>query len=173
VPFAAGVRTPVQYVFDRSDAAGVPAGCQYLAVSLSGAEREMAISSGELRERYLPALGALFPRARGASVEFFLATREHAATFRAAPGVGALRPRAQTALPGLVLAGAWTATGWPATLEGAVLSGHAAADAALRSLGLDPGRGARARVPPEAAGATPAQAAAPSAATVVERELAR
>ena len=55
----------------------------------------MAISSGELRERYLPALGALFPRARGASVEFFLATREHAATFRAAPGVGALRPQAR------------------------------------------------------------------------------
>ncbi len=132
VPFAAGVGTPVQYVFDRSDAAGVPAGCQYLAVSLSGAEREMGIGSGELRERYLPALEALFPRARGASVEFFLATREHAATFRAAPGVGTLRPRAQTALPGLVLAGAWTATGWPATLEGAVLSGHAAADAALR-----------------------------------------
>ena len=60
-------------------------------------------------------------------------TREHAATFRAAPGVGALRPGPQTALPGLVLAGAWTDTGWPATLEGAVLSGHAAAHAALRS----------------------------------------
>jgi squalene-associated FAD-dependent desaturase len=170
VPFAAGVGSPVQYVFDRSDAAGVPAGCQYLAVSLSGAEREMGISAGELRERYLPALDALFPRARGASVEFFLATREHAATFRAAPGVGALRPGAQTALPGLVLAGAWTATGWPATLEGAVLSGHAAADAALRGLGLDPGSGAR--LPTEATGAAPARGAA-GAAAVVERELAR
>ena len=139
VPFAAGVGTPVQYLFDRSDAAGVPAGCQYLAVSLSGAEREMGISSSELRERYVPALGELFPVARGAKVEFFLATREHAATFRAAPGAGALRPRPQTAVPGLVLAGAWTATGWPATLEGAVLSGHAAAEVALRGLGLDPG----------------------------------
>ncbi len=39
-PFAAGVGTPVQYLFDRSAAAGAPAGCQYLAVSLSGAERE-------------------------------------------------------------------------------------------------------------------------------------
>jgi squalene-associated FAD-dependent desaturase len=174
VPFAAGVGTPVQYVFDRSDAAGVPAGCQYLAVSLSGAEREMGISSGELRERYLPALDALFPRARGASVEFFLATREHAATFRAAPGVGALRPGPQTPLPGLVLAGAWTATGWPATLEGAVLSGHAAADAALGGLGLglEPRSGARARAQAEATAAGRAQGAAPAAA-VVERELAR
>jgi len=135
VPFAAGVGTPVQYVFDRTEAAGAPAGCQYLAVSLSGAEREMGMSVDLLRERYLPALRELFPRAREAKVESFLATREHAATFRAAPGVAALRPAARTAVPGLVLAGTWTATGWPATLEGAVLSGHAAADGALRALG--------------------------------------
>jgi squalene-associated FAD-dependent desaturase len=142
-PFAAGVGTPVQYVFDRSDAAGAPAGCQYLAVSLSGAEHEMGISADRLRERYLPALRELFPRAREAKVEFFLATREHAATFRAAPGVGALRPGPQTAGPGLVLAGTWTATGWPATLEGAVLSGHAAADVALRGLGIETARAAQ------------------------------
>ncbi|MGO9322222.1 MAG: hydroxysqualene dehydroxylase HpnE [Solirubrobacteraceae bacterium] len=132
--FAAGVGTPVQYVFDRTRAAGAPAGCQYLAVSLSGAEREMGMSVDGLRERYLPALRELFPRAREAKVERFLATREHAATFRAAPGVGRLRPGPSTAVPGLVLAGAWTATGWPATLEGAVLSGHAAADCALRAV---------------------------------------
>jgi squalene-associated FAD-dependent desaturase len=172
LPFAAGVGTPVQYLFDRSDAAGVPAGCQYLAVSLSGAEREMGISSGELRKRYLPALGELFPLARGANVEFFLATREHAATFRAAPGVGALRPGPQTAVPGLVLAGAWTATGWPATLEGAVLSGHAASEVALRGLGLDLARGDRARVPPQVTPGAPAQGAAPGAAMSVG-ELAR
>jgi squalene-associated FAD-dependent desaturase len=128
-PFAAGVGTPVQYVFDRTAAAGAPAGCQYLAVSLSGAEREMGISVDALRERYLPALRELLPRARSAKVELFVATREHAATFRAAPGVERLRPGPSTAVPGLVLAGAWTATGWPATLEGAVRSGHAAAEA--------------------------------------------
>ncbi len=149
--FAAGVGTPVQYVFDRTRAAGAPAGCQYLAVSLSGAEREMGMSVQELRERYLPALRELFPRAREAKVERFLVTREHAATFRAAPGVGALRPGPQTAVPGLVLAGAWTATGWPATLEGAVLSGHAAAAAALRALPAD--RAARAGLRDSAAGA--------------------
>jgi hydroxysqualene dehydroxylase len=132
--FAAGVRSPVQYLFDRSATGGVPSGCQYLAVSLSGAEPEMQMSGQRLRERYLPALAALLPRAAGARVERFFVTREHAATFRAAPGVGALRPAARTSLPGLVLAGAWTDTGWPATLEGAVKSGHAAAREALASL---------------------------------------
>ena len=140
-PFAAGVRTPVQYVFDRSAAGGVGEGYagradghQYLAVSLSGAEREMGMSVDALRERYLPALAALFPRARAARVERFVATREHAATFRAQPGSAALRCGPRTAVPGLALAGAWTATGWPATLEGAVLSGHTAARCALEAL---------------------------------------
>jgi squalene-associated FAD-dependent desaturase len=135
-PFAAGVGTPVQYLFDRSAAAGAPAGSQYLAVSLSGAEREMGMSVDALRERYEPALRELLPRTRAARLELFLATREHAATFRAAPGVAALRPASATAMPGLALAGAWTATGWPATLEGAVRSGHAAAQVALAGLGL-------------------------------------
>ncbi len=135
-PFAAGVRTPVQYVFDRSVAGGVGPGRQYLAVSLSGAEREMGLSVDALRERYVPALAELFPRARQAKLELFLATREHAATFRAQPGSAALRAGPATAVPGLALAGAWTATGGPATLEGAVLSGHAAAGVALASLGL-------------------------------------
>ena len=144
--FAAGVRTPVQYVFDRTAAAGissaaqglspggVPEGCQYLAVSLSGAEREMGMSVDELRERYLPAMRELFARARAARVEAFYVTREHAATFRASPGIARLRPSAGTPAKGLVLAGAWTDTGWPATLEGAALSGHAAAREALRAL---------------------------------------
>jgi squalene-associated FAD-dependent desaturase len=139
--FAAGVDTPVQYLFDRTAAGGVPPGCQYLAVSLSGAEREMRMSVDELRERYLPALSALLPRARAARVESFFATREHAATFRASPGIARLRPRARTSTPGLVLAGAWTDTGWPATLEGAVISGHTAASAVLAGLELKPGEG--------------------------------
>jgi squalene-associated FAD-dependent desaturase len=132
--FAAGVDTPVQYIVDRSVVKGVPAGHQYLAVSLSGAQREMAMSVDALRATYLPALAQLLPRVREASVERFFVTREHAATFKAAPGVGALRPAARTQVAGLLLAGAWTDTGWPATLEGAVLSGHTAAAAALAQL---------------------------------------
>jgi squalene-associated FAD-dependent desaturase len=141
-PFAAGVGTPVQYLFDRTVAAGAPAGSQYLAVSLSGAEQEMGMSVDALRERYLPALRELLPRSRQAKVERFVVTREHAATFRAAPGVASLRPGPESPVSGLLLAGVWTDTGWPATLEGAVLSGHAAADLALEALELEPRRAA-------------------------------
>ncbi len=129
-PFAAGVDTPVQYVFDRTPAAWNGTR-QYIAVSLSGARAELAMSPQALRERYLPALSELLPAARDANVELFTATKEHAATFAAIPGTAALRPPAATAVPGLALAGAWTSTGWPATLEGATRSGIAAAQAVL------------------------------------------
>jgi squalene-associated FAD-dependent desaturase len=142
--FAAGVDTPVQYVVDRSGVQGVPDGHQYLAVSLSGAQREMTMSVDELRAGYLPALARLLPRVREANVERFFVTREHAATFMAAPGLARLRPQARTEVAGLLLAGAWTDTGWPATLEGAVLSGHAAAAAALTQLRLGTAQQARA-----------------------------
>jgi squalene-associated FAD-dependent desaturase len=130
--FAAGVGTPVQYVFDRSEAAGLPltgtgGDGQYLAISLSGAAGEMELSSEQLRERYVEAMGELFPRAQEAVVRSVHVSREHAATFAARPGTESLRPGPRTSVAGLVLAGAWTDTGWPATLEGAVLSGHAAA----------------------------------------------
>ena len=65
-----------------------------------------------------------------------MVTREHTATFRAAPGARRLRPGAHTALAGLALAGAFTDTGWPATMEGAVRSGHAAARVALSAVGI-------------------------------------
>jgi uncharacterized protein with NAD-binding domain and iron-sulfur cluster len=91
----------------------------------------MAMSTAALRERFVAALAELLPAAGDASVEQFSATKEHAATFRAIPGTAALRPPPLTGLAGIVLAGAWTATGWPATLEGATRSGHAAAEAVL------------------------------------------
>ena len=127
--FAAGVDTPVQYIFDRTPPDWTQR--QYLAVSLSGAREEMGMSTDALRAQFIPALAELLPAAREAHVEQFSATKEHAATFSALPGTAALRPPAATAIRGLALAGAWTATGWPATLEGAALSGHAAAQAVL------------------------------------------
>jgi protoporphyrinogen oxidase len=130
VPFAAAVHTPVQWVFDRTESAGLASG-QYLVVSLSAADDDAAESVSDLRARYLPALAELLPEAAAATVRTFFVTRDHAATFRAAPGARASRPAAATALPGLALAGAWTDTGWPATMEGAVRSGHAAADVVM------------------------------------------
>jgi monoamine oxidase len=132
--FAAGVRTPVQWLFDRTESSGLGKG-QHLAISLSGADRDMDKTNGELREEYLPALAELLPAARDARVEDFFVVRENTATFRAVPGVGKLRPGARTAVRGIFLAGAWTDTGWPATMEGAVRSGHAAAQEALRAPG--------------------------------------
>jgi squalene-associated FAD-dependent desaturase len=132
-PFAAGVHTPVQWVFDRTRAAGLQRG-QYLAVSLSAADSELDLTSEELRSRFIPALEDLFPAAIGARVETFFVTREHAATFRAAPGARQLRPGPRTAIPGLVLAGTWTDTGWPATMEGAVRSGRSAAREAMATI---------------------------------------
>ncbi|QNP69074.1 FAD-dependent oxidoreductase [Streptomyces roseirectus] len=134
VPFLAALGTPVQWVFDRTDASGLKDG-QYLALSQSAAQDEIDAPVAELRERYLPELERLLPKARGAAVRDFFVTREKTATFAPAPGTGRLRPGARTKAPGLYLAGAWTATGWPATMESAVRSGANAAEAALGTLG--------------------------------------
>jgi len=140
LPLAAGLGTPVQWVFDRSAGAGLEReGRQYLAVSLSAAAGEVELSTAALRERYLPALAELLPAARQAQVTQFVVTRERTATFMPAPGTAALRPATATAVPGLFLAGSWTSTGWPATMESAVRSGLIAARAALVSLGRSNG----------------------------------
>ena len=133
-PFFAALGSPVQWVFDRTGASGLKHG-QYLALSQSAAHDEIDETVAELRERYLPELERLLPGVRGAEVKDFFVTRERTATFAPAPGVGRLRPGARTKAPGLYLAGAWTATGWPATMESAVRSGVSAADAALAALG--------------------------------------
>jgi zeta-carotene desaturase len=61
--------------------------------------------------------------------------KEVTATFSPQPGVDRWRSHQQTKIPGLFFAGDWTATGWPATMEGAVRSGYLAAEAALRASG--------------------------------------
>jgi squalene-associated FAD-dependent desaturase len=127
--FAAAARGPVQWVFDRTPAAG--AGGQYLAVTLSAADELADWPTARLRALFEPALADLFPAARAARMEEFFVTRERHATFRAAPGSGRARPAARTPVAGLYLAGAWTRTGWPDTMEGAVRSGRAAAAALL------------------------------------------
>ncbi|MFI9276242.1 hydroxysqualene dehydroxylase HpnE [Kitasatospora sp. NPDC052896] len=137
-PFFAALDSPVQWVFDRTPHSGLSRtrpGAQYLALSQSAVRDEIDLPVAELRARYLPELARLLPAARDAEVLDFFVTRERTATFDPAPGTAALRPGARTKVPGLLLAGSWTATGWPATMEGAVRSGHAAADAALAAAG--------------------------------------
>ncbi|HOW51638.1 MAG TPA: hydroxysqualene dehydroxylase HpnE [bacterium] len=81
------------------------------------------LAESELRDR--------FPAARDATVLKHFVIREPRATYRSRPGLETHRPGPATALPRLYLAGDWCATGLPATIEGAVLSGEAAARAAL------------------------------------------
>jgi squalene-associated FAD-dependent desaturase len=130
LPLAAGIGTPVQWVFDRSEAAGVDRG-QCLAVSLSAADAHVGRRSADLLAAFTAALGELFPAAGRARIEDAVVTREPEATFRCRPGTRSLRPGPRTGLPAVAVAGAWTATGWPATMEGAVRSGLAAADEVL------------------------------------------
>jgi squalene-associated FAD-dependent desaturase len=133
LPFAAAVDSPVQWIFDRTRPSGLPAG-QYLAISLSAADGLVDVTAARLRERFLPALEDLFPAARDARVTDFFVTRERRATFRQVPGCAGARPGTATAVRGLVLAGAWTDTGWPDTMEGAVRSGLNAARELRRAL---------------------------------------
>jgi monoamine oxidase len=137
LPFAAGVDSPVQWVFDKTSQAGVTSG-QYLAVSISAADDLIDVPTAELRQLFVPALEELFPAAADAGIRDFFVTRERRATFRQGPGSGALRPGAATSVPGLALAGAWTSTGWPDTMEGAVRSGHEAAQELVRELAALP-----------------------------------
>jgi uncharacterized protein with NAD-binding domain and iron-sulfur cluster len=125
------VDSALQWVFDRTLQGGLAGDEQYLAVSLSAADALIDVSVSDIRQRVLPALRQLLPAAADARVKEFFVTRERHATFRPAPGSGRFRPGARTALPGLHLAGAWTDTGWPATMEGAVRSGEAAAASVL------------------------------------------
>jgi predicted NAD/FAD-binding protein len=133
LPFAAAIGSPVQWVFDRTRPSGLAAG-QYLAVSLSAASDYVDVPAARLREQFVPALAELFPAARHARVTDFFVTRERRATIRQDSGCGALRPGPATGLAGLVIAGAWTDTGWPDTMEGAVRSGLNAAMQLRREL---------------------------------------
>jgi squalene-associated FAD-dependent desaturase len=156
LPFAAAVDSPVQWVFDKTRTAGLRSG-QYLALSQSAADGDVDVPVAALRERFLPALEQLFPAAVDARVTDFFVTRERRATFRQAPGCSALRPAAATSLPGLMLAGAWTDTGWPDTMEGAVRSGRTAAQELIHALA------AQATGEPAGNAARPAQAVLPGA----------
>ena len=134
---AAAVDSPVQFVFDRTAAAGLDPSQpgQVVAISLSGADGEIGTRPEQLIEEQLEAFRVLFPSARSAEVVDAVVSREHDATFRGLPGTRPLRARPETGISNLALAGAWTDTGWPATMEGAVRSGAAAADVVLRAIG--------------------------------------
>ena len=129
------VDNQAQFVFDRTSSAQLADGRQCLGVSLSAADGYLAQKPQDLIELVAGELERLFPKAREVTRSQEMVTKEVAATFRGAPGSNDLRPGALTAAPGVFLAGAWTDTGWPATMEGAVRSGIVASNCVLEFLG--------------------------------------
>ena len=120
-----------QWVFDKRQVFGDSA--SHLSFVSSGAAAVVAESNERLAGLACDELVAAFPSARAARLLRSVVVRERRATFSLAPGQPS-RPPAATAVRGLLLAGDWTDTGLPATIEGAVASGHRAAKLAFESL---------------------------------------
>ncbi len=119
----------MQWVFDKRVLFGDRA--SHLSLVSSGAMSVVALTNDELIALALREVRDAFPCAGAAAVRRAVVVREKRATFSVAPGQPP-RPATRTAVPGLFLAGDWIETGLPATIEGAVLSGHLAADAATQ-----------------------------------------
>jgi len=133
--FAAFLNTPLQWVFNKSRLWGQEGDGQYLDVSLSGAQEFMDMSTREIVGLFAREVQSLFPLARTAQLRQALVVKQRDATFAARPGVSRLRPGQRTPVRNLFLAGDWTDTGWPATMESAVRSGMLAAREVMRAAG--------------------------------------
>jgi len=120
-----------QWVFRPADA---PPG--YCQVVISGSRGLLAGDRDRLRDGVVAEVRSAFPAARDARLVEARVVTDPTAVLSVRPGVDAVRPPARTAVANLFLAGDWTATGWPSTMEGAVRSGRLAAAAAAARLGL-------------------------------------
>ncbi|MEJ2008774.1 MAG: hydroxysqualene dehydroxylase HpnE [Acidobacteriota bacterium] len=123
--------TTIQWLFNKGKILGT--GENYVSLVLSGAHDHVARSKEDLLDMALRELRGLLPGMRDARLTHSLVIKERLATFSPRVGSGALRLPAVTPVRGLYLAGDWTATGLPATIEGAVRSGYTAADFILRA----------------------------------------
>ena len=118
----------VQWVFDKGRLYGRAGAPQHLAFIVSAAYRAARLANAELVAAAESSLRRYFPAMREGRVLRSLVMREAAATFACGPEAEDWRPGPLTSVHGLVLAGDWTATGLPATIEGAVRSGRRAAE---------------------------------------------
>ena len=136
LPHAVIVGRLSQWIFNRGpgeETAGATGHYYQVVISasreLAGRDRQEIIAEvcGDLAAIWPVALSARLLRAR--------VVTQQDAVFSARPGLDQLRPAQKTAIRGLLVAGDWTATDWPATMEGAVRSGYLAAESVLRSIG--------------------------------------
>jgi len=138
-PFVTLLDTTTQWIFnktglygDSNEAGKTAAGEQYLQLVISASYDLLQKSRQEIIDLCLQEVRHALPAAREAQLLKATVIKEAAATFSPEPGVDRWRPGQETSVRGLFLAGDWTATGWPATMEGAVRSGYLAAEAVLR-----------------------------------------
>jgi len=110
-------------------------GGSYVELVVSSSRSLVEKSKGEIVDMALNELKEFFPGARDAELVKSAVIKEVHATYSPAPGVDKFRPGAATPWPHIFLAGDYTATGWPATMEGAVRSGYLAAEALVREEG--------------------------------------
>lgn len=140
LPHAVFVDRLCQWMFNRT-ALGASASTQprpgehYYQIVIS-ASRELAVQSREaILEQVMAELTAIWPETANARLLHSRQVTEHRAVFSPLPGVDAKRPVQQSPVANLQLAGDWTRTGWPATMEGAVRSGYLAAANVLARIG--------------------------------------
>ena len=147
-PFITLLDTTTQWIFNKSalfaganatnGANGLPQAAekgQYLQLVISASFDLLQKPRQEIIDLCLKEVRHALPAAREATLLKATVIKEAAATFSPQPGVDRWRPMQETSISGLFLAGDWTATGWPATMEGAVRSGYLAAEAILRVAG--------------------------------------
>jgi squalene-associated FAD-dependent desaturase len=139
-PFLTMLDTNTQWIFNKTALYGSATGPnrnqeQYLQMVISASYDLMKKSRQEIIDLVLREVRQALPRAQQAELIKATVIKEVAATFSPQPGVDRWRPQQQTKISKLFFAGDWTATGWPATMEGAVRSGYLAAEAVLRTAG--------------------------------------
>ncbi len=147
--FLTVVGCTTQWIFNKSRLYGGPGDGRYLQLVISASRSLLRESRQAILDLCLAELRELLPDVRGAAVVNAAVIKEAAATFSPLPGSDAFRPHPR--VPGaanLVLAGDWTATRWPATMEGAVRSGYLAAEALLADV-RTPRNFLRPDLPPE------------------------
>ncbi len=128
LPHATLLDRTMQWMFNKE-------GGKYLQLVVSASRDLTALSRNDIIEIAIGDLRLYFPRVHDAKLLKAHVIKEQRATFSAAPETEKLRPSAQTEIPNLFLAGDWTRTGWPATMEGAVRSGYLAAEHIAQAAG--------------------------------------
>jgi squalene-associated FAD-dependent desaturase len=141
-PFVTLLDTTTQWIFNKTalygslNGAGKDSGKgQYLQLVVSASYSLLQTPRQEIIDLCLKEVRQALPAARDANLIRATVIKEAAATFSPEPGVDRWRPKQETTVRNLFLAGDWTDTGWPATMEGAVRSGYLAAEAVLRKEG--------------------------------------